>query len=639
MAVKTLTLPASGRTGPRWLGVGVVLTALVAAAVLGWIAPDPFGAFPERWNLGLRAAIDGFADWVIFNRETHPAFVYFFEPLSGAIDASLRFVNDLLTGPPWTLIVALFAALGYAVRGWKLALGSAAALLLAGLFGLWTQTMSTLSLMAVAVALSLLIGIPLGVLAALRPGVERAMRPLLDAMQTMPAFVYLVPVVLFFGVARVPAVIATMIYAIPPAIRLTALGVKEVAPSVIDAAKSFGVTPRQLLFSVQLPLAMPAILAGVNQTIMMALGIVVIAALIGAGGLGRETLNALQRLELGRAFEAGLIIVLIAMLFDRISSGAAERVSGWTRRSVLTGIGWMLLAGIGAFAFGWLAFPDNDFPGGWRFSIRAPIDGLVIWMRDTFYPVTRLISDALTLGLLNPLRDVLLRAPWIAVVTLLAGAGWLRSGGRLALTTALLMACIGLFGMWPLAMDTLSQILITMLVTMLLAVPLGVLASQFKWLSRLLGPVNDFLQTVPTFVFLLPVIMLFNVGRVPGLIAAALYALPVGVKLTELGIRQVPAETIEAATAFGSTRWQSVVKVQLPLARAAIAVAFNQMIMMVLAMVVISGMVGGAGLGLEAVEGLTRSAPGQGVEAGLAIVFLAIVLDRITQAWAARGGR
>jgi glycine betaine/proline transport system permease protein len=636
MATRSLTLPSAARSRPRLLGFGAVIAALVCAVALGLMVPDPFGAFPERWNLGLRPVIDGFADWVIFNRETHPAFVYFFEPLSNAIDGSLRFVNDLLTVPPWTVIVALAAALGYAMRGWKLALGSAAVLLLAGLFGLWEPTMSTLSLMGVAVALSLLIGIPVGVLAALRPGFERALRPLLDAMQTMPAFVYLVPVVLFFGIARVPAVIATMIYAIPPAIRLTTLGIKGVSPSVIDAAKSFGATRRQLLFSVQLPLAMPAILAGVNQTIMMALSIVVIAAIVGAGGLGRTTLNALQRLEVGKAFEAGLIIVLLAMTFDRISNGAAERVAEWTRRSLGMSIGVALAVGLAAFALGRLLFPESAFPASWQLSIQQPIDALVIWVRDTFFPVTRAISSVLTLGFLNPLRDVLQRSPWIAVIVLLAGLAWLLSGGRLALITALLMTSIGLFGMWTLAMDTFSQILITMLVTMLLAIPLGVLASQSKWISRILGPVNDFLQTVPTFVFLLPVIMLFSVGRVPGLIAAALYALPVGIKLTELGIRQVPAEAVEAATAFGSTRWQSIAKVQLPLARAAIAVAVNQMIMMVLAMVVISGMVGGAGLGLEAVDGLTRSAPGQGVEAGLAIVFLAIVLDRITQAWAAR---
>jgi glycine betaine/proline transport system permease protein len=599
-------------------------------------APGTFATFPAQWNLGLRGTIDAMQDWIIKNRIEHPLFVYGFDVVSAGIDALLGGVEALLRAPPWTVLVVAVALLGFAARGWRLALGTAAVLLIAGLFGLWQQTLTTLALMLVSVFFSLLIGIPLGVLAALRPRFETLLKPLLDAMQTLPAFVYLIPVVLFFGIARVPAVIATMVYAIPPAIRLTTLGIRTVAPSVVDAATAFGVTRQQLLRTVQLPLALPAILTGVNQTIMMALSIVVIAAMIGAAGLGQEAYLALQRLKVGQAFEAGIIIVFLAIVLDRISAGLANRAE--TRRSASArerGVlaPWLIAVAVigAAFVVGVLAFPVNDFPETWRFSVARPIDGLVARLRDVLYVVTNPLSNGLTLGLLNPLRNVLQRTPWpllILTVVLLAQ----RAGGwRLGLATAVMLFLIGFLGMWTLAMDTLSQVLVTMLVTMALAIPLGVLASQVGWVSRALGPINDFLQTIPTFVFLLPVIMLFNVGRVPGLIAAVLYAIPVGIRLVELGIRQVPGEIVEAATAFGSTREQTIWKVQLPLARAAIAAAINQMIMMVLAMVVISGMVGGAGLGLEAVSGLTRNAPGQGFEAGIAIVLLAIILDRITQ--------
>ena len=212
------------------------------------------------------------------------------------------------------------------------------------------------------------------------------------------------------------------------------------------------------------------------------------------------------------------------------------------------------------------------------------------------------------------------------------------SGWRLALGSAIGLLFIGLLGMWPVSMDTFSQVLITTAITVLLAIPIGVATSQSNTVRAVLRPVLDFLQTIPSFVFLVPVIMLFNIGRVPGLIASILYAIPVGIKLVDLGMRQVSPEAIEAATAFGSTRAQTITKVQLPLARSSIAVSINQMIMMVLAMVIIAGLVGGAGLGLVAVTGLARTETGLGMEAGAAIVILAIVLDRITQAWAVRQG-
>jgi ABC-type proline/glycine betaine transport system permease subunit len=186
-------------------------------------------------------------------------------------------------------------------------------------------------------------------------------------------------------------------------------------------------------------------------------------------------------------------------------------------------------------------------------------------------------------------------------------------------------------------MDTLSQILVTMAFTVLVAVPVGLWSSQNETVRGVLRPVLDFLQTIPSFVFLVPVIMLFNIGRVPGIIAAVLYAIAPGVKLTDLGIRGVAGEAVEAARAFGSTRAQMLAKVQVPMALPSILLGVNQMIMMVLAMVVISGMVGGAGLGLEAVNGLARSETGRGIEAGLAIVLLAVIMDRITQAWANKG--
>ncbi|MFN8502587.1 ABC transporter permease [Kouleothrix sp.] len=691
MTTPAQALPNTQRFWQRLAAPLAVVALLALAGAALRLVPLASSQFPAAWNLGLRAQVDAFQSWVIGARASHPIFVYFFEPLSATIDAGMRFAEDILLEAPWPALVLGFGLLGYLLSGARLALGCMAALLLMGLFGLWEQSMQTLALMAFSVLCALLVGIPLGVLAARSDRFDAVLRPILDAMQTMPAFVYLIPVLLFFGVARVPAVVATLIYAIPPAIRLTSLGIRQVSPPAIEAARAFGSTPRQLLFKVQLPLALPAIMAGVNQTIMMALGMVVIAAMIGAGGLGSEVLVALQRLQVGQAFEAGLAIVLLAIMLDRLSDAlskldfadlggpralelptwmpaawepglyrAANRLNQAARlpagllARLAPGEAWRerirraapLINSLLIIALVYLAdaaAPFGSFPDEWRLPLRDPIDAAVAWMRDNLYQIGDLpigtgpLSDFMTIYLLNPMRTLLRDLlPWpVVTLGLAALAGW-AGGGRLALLAALGMLAIGLLGMWSFSMDTFSQVIVTMAVTAAVALPLGVLASQNATVRDLLRPILDFLQTIPTFVYLVPVIMLFNVGRVPGLIAAALYAIPPGIKLTELGIRQVPGEVVEAARAFGATRRQTIFKVQLPLALPAIMLGVNQMIMMVLAMVIIAGLVGGEGLGLEAVSGLARNQTGRGIESGLAIVILAIILDRITQAWAAR---
>jgi glycine betaine/proline transport system permease protein len=643
MNSKTISRTPLSGVGGFWL-LGFI-GLLFVVYLLSLSAPTFTQQFPESLYLGVRPRIDTFQDWVIQNRLTHPAFLYVIDPIKSAIDTAVRAAEDGLLSLHWAVLVGAFALAGYAVSGWRMALGCAISLLLFGLLGLWEQSMQTLALMLAAVVLSLLIGIPLGIACAFSDRTNKILRPILDGMQTMPAFVYLIPVVLFFGVARVPAVIATLIYAIPPAIRLTNLGIREVQPSAVEAARAFGSTRAQTLFKVLLPLALPNIMAGVNQTIMMALGMVVIAAMVGAGGLGREVYLALQRLQVGAAFEAGLAIVIMAIMLDRLSEALSKidltREPNARRRtkdsyfvlrlSLVSYAAIVLLAVLCIIAF------QDAFPTEWRLSLRDPIDVAVRWMRDNLFVITGPFSDFLTLRLLNPMRDLLRDVlPWPVVVVAISAIAYRIGNGRLAVGCAVGLLGVGALGMWAYGMDTLSQVLVTMLVTLLIALPVGVLASQFNTARAVLRPILDFLQTVPTFVFLVPVIMLFNIGRVPGLIASVLYAIPVGIKLTELGIRQVAPETVEASKAFGSTRAQTILKVQLPLARSAIALSINQMIMMVLAMVIISGMVGGAGLGFQAVEGLARSETGQGMEAGLAIVILAIILDRITQAWAMR---
>jgi glycine betaine/proline transport system permease protein len=449
-----------------------------------------------------------------------------------------------------------------------------------------------------------------------------------------------------------------VIYALPPAIRLTTLGLRQVDKNALEAATAFGSTERQTLFKVQLPLALPSILLGVNQTIMMALGIVVIAALIGAGGLGWEVLDALRRLRVGQALEAGLAIVLVAVIFDRISYGfarnsqnAARRSGSATGNSLRDNVpGWLLAyvywGGVLIFVLVFVLVDADQgvlrgFPEDWRISIQRPVDELVRWMQVNLYQIGDLpigtgpLSDFLVIRLLNPLRHLLQTTiPWPVLTAAVALIAHAAGGWRLALGSAAGMLALGLLGTWEQSMDTLSQVIVAVLLALLIGLPLGIWAGRNHWVETALRPLLDFLQTIPPFVYLVPVIMLFNIGRVPGILASVLYALPPLIRLTALGIQQVSPAAVEAAEAFGSTAWQKLSKVQLPLALPSMMAGVNQAVMMVLSMVIIAGLVGGGALGLEAVNGLARSQLGRGLEAGLAIVIIAMILDRVTQSWA-----
>lgn len=630
------------------------------AMALRNINPDG-GGFPERLVWGLKAPLDEFQSWVIGNRSSHWLFVYGFDPVSRFIDGFLRGFEGFLLALPWPVVIVALCAIAWKSVGRGVMIFTAVALLIISMFGLWDATMKTLALMGVSVFIALVIGMPLGILTARSRRFDSLLRPVLDAMQVMPAFVYLIPVLLFFGIARVPSVVATVIYALPPAVRMTAMGIRQVPLAATEAADAFGSTSWQKLRKVQLPIAMPTILLGVNQTIMMALGIVVIAAMIGAGGLGENVLKGLQRQDVGLALEAGLAIVLIAMMFDRVSAGlaresrramllSAPRKQGNIPRWLSLYFFWstvllvLLIVTFLSFAFPALA----DFPTAFHVSIAAPVNTAVDWMRDNLYQIgntplgTGPFSDFIIIWVLNPVRGFLQNLSWLLVLFSGLILGAQAGGWRLGVLVAFCVYALGGLNTWDESMDTLSQVLVAVTITVTIGLPLGIMSARWKPFERALRPLLDFLQTIPPFVYLVPVIILFNPGRVPGMIASVLYALPPITRLTNLGIRQVPTNTIEAARAFGSTDGQMLRKVQAPLAMPSMMMGLNQTVMLVLSMVIIAGLVGGGALGFEAVLGLARSDLGRGMEAGLAIVALAVALDRITQAWARNsrlGGR
>jgi glycine betaine/proline transport system permease protein len=508
--------------------------------------------------------------------------------------------------------------------------------------------MQTLALMLAAVGLSLLVGIPLGVVAGRSNRVQRALSPVLDAMQIVPAFAYLMPVVILFSVGPAAAVVSTMIYAIPPAVRITSLGIRGVSTNTVEAAASLGSSRRQLLGKVQLPLARRMLLLGVNQTILFALSMVVIAGLIGGGGLGAVVTSGLYS-NPALALVGGFAIVIMAMALDRATEAIANRTDptkrhldeGMRQRLRLQTVG-ALVVGVAVVLGAKLAGVSGVYPeetaGGKAATLQQwllqQIQKVLDYVQDptsSVFTITEPTGNFLLTKALLPLQEFLVGTPWFVTVGGLTLIALVISGLRPAVTTFLMLASIGVMGVWPLAMDTLSQVLVATILTVLIGVALGVLAAESKTVSRVLRPVNDVLQTLPQLVYIIPFIYLMPVSIVPGIIAGVLYAFPVVVRLVERGVRDVAPEAVEAAGAFGATRRQILTKVKVPLAGDAIMLGVNQGIVMVLAVVVIGGLVGSGGLGYEVAQGLVRGQFGQGVIASLAILALGITLDRVTQ--------
>jgi glycine betaine/proline transport system permease protein len=274
--------------------------------------------FPEALYLKITEPIDQIFDWILSNLSE------FFDFLTLIIANMFNIVETGLSYFPWWLMVIAVGYAGYKLYTWKMGLVLAAMLFAIGMFGLWQMMIYTLAIVVISVIVSIVGGIPMGIIMAKSAKVEGILKPILDAMQTMPSFVYLIPAVMLFGFGRVPAVFATTIYAIPPLIRLTYLGISSVDEEVVEAGKSFGSTPKQMLFKIELPQALSTIMTGVNQTTMMAMAMVVISSMIGADGIGAEVLLSINRLEVGRGFQAGFAIVFLAIILDRLLQGFAN---------------------------------------------------------------------------------------------------------------------------------------------------------------------------------------------------------------------------------------------------------------------------------------------------------------------------
>jgi glycine betaine/proline transport system permease protein len=623
---------------------GIVALMYVAYRVWGQEYPWPNNLV---WN-SLSLHLDDFQTWLLTERgKEDQSFVFtVFEGFSSGIDHLVQWFERLLFWLTWAGTTIAGVALVLRFGGLRAALWTLTAFATFALSGLWEESVQTLALMLVAVGLSLLVGIPLGIVAGRSERFRRAITPLLDAMQIVPAFAYLMPVVILFSIGPAAAVVSTMIYAIPPAIRITALGIRGVPVNTVEAATSMGATRRQLLRKVQLPLARRMILLGVNQTILFALSMVVIAGLIGGGGLGAVVTSGLYS-NPSLAILAGLVIVVMAMALDRSFEAIAERTDPALRHldearkrgqtlmmaaAIVAGVVLSKAFGVGA------AYPDEAGSPPRTVTLEewllAKIQVVLDYVQDPttwVFAVTERVGIFILQELLLPLQEFLVEAPWFTTVLGLTAIAFVVSGLRPALTTLAMLSLIGFMGVWALAMDTLSQVLVATAIAVVIGVTLGVLAAESNRFSKVMRPISDVLQTLPQLVYIIPFIYLMPVSIVPGIVASVLYAFPVTLRLVERGVRDVAPTSVEAANAFGASRRQVLMKVKLPLAGDAVMLGINQAIIMVLAVVVIAGLVGSGGLGYEVAQGLVRGQFGQGVIASVAILALGIALDRVTQ--------
>lgn len=641
------------------VSIGVLLAAWVAVRVL----------LPDRWtlpldssdNTALHRQLNDVRDWVDSHRNTSPVFRYVINEIRQAIDLLVTGVRDLIAQPAlglsipvlgWLGVVAIAVYSAWALGNLRVALLTCAGLMFVGWQGLWQESMDTLALIAAAVMVSLAAGIPLGVWAGVSDRFRRWITPALDFMQIMPTFVYLAPLTLVFLIGPASAVIATLVYAVPPVIRITAHGIREVPATTVEAAEAMGSTRWQTLRLVILPMARRTIVLGANQTIMAALSMVTIAALIDAPGLGKSVLLALESTDVGTAFNAGLAIVVLAVVLDRVTTA----VAAGAQPSAVPGQGrgrrgrrLLLLAGAVVTVacvqlsrtYVWAAtFPVSGPSDGIGRQVSSGADTVTTWIQDHLPVITDGLKNVTTEWALDPLQSLLTSAPWWSTGAVVVAVAALLAGWRATVTAVLCLALILVSGLWQDSMVTLASSMVATFLVVALGVLVGVWMGRSPRADRLIRPALDAGQVMPAFVYLVPFVALFGASRFTAVAAAVVFAAPVAIKIVADGIRAASETTVEAAIAAGSSTFQVVTKVQLPLASRAVALATNQGLVYVLSMVVVGGLVGGGALGFDVVQGFSQSSYfGKGLAAGVAIVLLGILQDRITQGAARRDTR
>ncbi len=648
----------SARLGPALVTVGLlVLVALLALATmsgrLGW-----FDRYPASWVIDPAPAIDAFLRYVSRDLAVGTLKVSdITRAISAVVGAPVGLLVSGLTDGlyvtlpggaevaippvPWILPAALMVLVPYRVAGMGASLLALLTVAYVLVSGLWVSTLTTLVSVLLSVTLASTLGVLLGIASSFSRRLSLVLEPVYDATQTVPIFSYLAVILVFFGFGTVAALTATVLFAMVPMARATELALRQTPQSIQDLARISGCTPPQRLFLVLLPTSRQDLLLGLNQVTVLSLAMVIVASIIGAGGLGADVLRALKSLRLAEALQAGLAISLIAISIDRTLRAWATRsrqvgAPGVARRGVLF---WcLLLLGAATCAawfdarllyhwdrpliqFGTYFGQGGGQPGG------AVLSGLKV-------------AQGWFVGwILLPYRDAVSGLPWgpvavAATVSIGALANW-----RTALTCGALLVLLAALGLWDRAMLSLYLVSLSLLAAFLMGFPLGVLVGLSNRAYAVTGVLTDIVQTLPTFVYLIPVVMLFGAGDFPAFVAIVVYLVAPIVRYTAAGIQSVPAGLREAAEMAGCTVYQKITYLLLPVAAPQLILGVNQAVMLGFGMLVITALVGSRGLEEVTLVAISKVQPGSGLVAGFGISALAIVVDRLLRGASGRLAR
>ena len=548
---------------------------------------------------------------------------------------------------PWTVVAGGATIIGYALKGPRLALFVFFTFAYIALFGQWEPSMETLSFVLIAAPVSVLLGLALGVWAFRSRRVETIMNPLLNVAQIVPHFSYLIPVMIFFGIGDHAGAIATVIFATPPMVRLTLLGLKKLPPEVAEAGLMSGCNNRQLLLKVLIPTARRDILIGVNQVIMQCLAMVVIASLIGAKGLGNNLLIALNGLRIGLALELGVCIVLIAIMLDRLSLAWANKQTDYfadlsfvqrNKFSLIFGV--VFVAGIILAYIGSFFFKDGFnylylIPHNKGITTQDFWQSGVDWIWDTFFYSLKGFNEWLIIDVLVPVKTAYLGMPVIATFTLVMGVGFIVGGTRVALSVGGFLLFIALTEWWDRALITAYLVSLAVVISSIIGIVAGTLCAQHPVTTRFILTVCDTFQTFPSFIYLIPVMMLFGVTDTSVLIAIVVYTTVPATRYTVEGLISVPAALHDAGSMSGVNRIQRYFSIELPMSFPHLALGVNQTVVFALSMVIIGALIGTDDLGQLILGSLSdRQGVGNGLILGLCVAFIGLAIDQIIRTWA-----